>query len=276
MAASLSIFTGQPNALLKLNLIQPAPRLWGSRRGCPLMIGPGYPNATRSYFQSLTHALTSRTILPAVIVGPDGILRGSFCPVASSLMLVPPASMTRTFGVFAARTLFIAVAPMAPRGYGFFSSIGKGNPEGPEKVRIGILRPRFRSGAEESQRQIVHSLNGWMPFTNKRTPKGSYPANLIIRTGITHWGSTARRRTRCPAAIMVYLPQVRLAHAESLSREASPSLVIATRAAPPWLIPLAVSSPQDSRNSALRLAKRFLRSAATSRFCESAQRRVKK
>src|SRR5712692_11132346 len=130
MAASLSIFTGHPKAWLKLIFIQPPPRLWGSRRGCPLMIGPGYPKDTRSNFQSLTHALTSRTILPAVMVGPEGILRGSFCPVASSLMLVPPVSTTRTFGVFAARALFIAVAPLAPRGYGFFSSIGKGIPEG--------------------------------------------------------------------------------------------------------------------------------------------------
>src|SRR5713226_4652119 len=125
MAASLSIFTGHPNAWLKLNLIHPPPRLWGSRRGCPLMIGPGYPNETRSNFQSLTHSLTTRTILPAVIAGPEGILRGSFCPVASSLMFVPPTSITRTLGVFAACALFISVAPMVSRGYGFLSSIGK-------------------------------------------------------------------------------------------------------------------------------------------------------
>src|SRR5229473_2853541 len=106
MAASLSIFTGHPNAWLKSIFIHPPPRLWGSRRGCPLMIGPGYPKATRSNFQSLTHSLTTRTILPAVIVGPEGILRGSFCPVASSLMFVPPTSTTRTLGAFAARPFF--------------------------------------------------------------------------------------------------------------------------------------------------------------------------
>src|ERR1700704_4850451 len=150
MAASLTILTGQPNALLKSNLIQPPPRLWGSRRGCPLMIGPGYPNDTRSNFQSLTQALTSRTILPAVMVGPEGILRGSFCPVASSLMLVPPVSMTRTFGAFAARTLFIAVAPMAPQGYGFFSSIGKGIPEGRRKSQNCRSEAPIPIGAEES------------------------------------------------------------------------------------------------------------------------------
>src|SRR5260370_42566395 len=109
MEASFSIFTGRPKALLKLNFIQPPPRLWGSRRGCPLMIGPGYPNVTRLNFQSLTHSLTSRTIFPAVMVGPEGHLRGSFCPVASSLIFVPPTSITRSLGVIAARTLFISV-----------------------------------------------------------------------------------------------------------------------------------------------------------------------
>jgi len=148
---------------------------------------------------------------------------------------------------------------MAPRGYGFFSCIGKGIPEGRLKSENYHSDAPISIGASESHRQIVHSLNGWMPFTDKCTPKDSYSANLIIRTGITHWGSTARRRTRCSAAIMFYLPQVRLAYAESLSREASPSLAIATRAAPPRLIPLAVSNPQDSRNSALWLAKCSLR-----------------
>ncbi len=74
---------------------------------------------------------------------------------------------------------------------------------------------------------------------------------------------------------MVYLSQVRLASAESRSREARPSLAIATRAAPPWLIPLAVSSPQGSRNSALWLAKALSKSAPKSGFCGSAQRRTK-
>ncbi len=83
------------------------------------MIGPGYPKATRSNFQSLTHSLTTRTILPAVMVGPEGILRGSFCPVASSLMFVPPTSMTRTFGVFPACTLFIYVAPIVQESIRF-------------------------------------------------------------------------------------------------------------------------------------------------------------
>ena len=53
------------------------------------MMGPGYPIATQSNFQSRTDFLTKRTILAAVMVGPDGILRGSFSPVASSLMFVP-------------------------------------------------------------------------------------------------------------------------------------------------------------------------------------------
>ena len=60
--------------------------------------GPRIPIDTQSNFQSRTDFLTKRTILLAVMVGPDGILRGSFWPVASSLMLVPPTSMTRIFG----------------------------------------------------------------------------------------------------------------------------------------------------------------------------------
>src|SRR3979490_985387 len=59
------------------------------------------------------------------MVGPEGNLRGSLCPVASSLMFVPPVSITSTLGASPARALFISVAPWSPRGYGFFSSIGK-------------------------------------------------------------------------------------------------------------------------------------------------------
>src|SRR5215472_4175372 len=96
MAASLMTLTGQPKALRKSNPIQPLPRLCGSRRGHPLMIGPGKPNDTQSNFQSRTKFLTTRTIFRGVMVGPDGHFRGSFCPVASTLMFVPPMSMTRT------------------------------------------------------------------------------------------------------------------------------------------------------------------------------------
>src|SRR5260370_31156308 len=53
------------------------------------------------------------------MVGPEGILRGSLCPVASSLMFVPPTSMTRTFGVFPACTLFIYVAPIVQESIRF-------------------------------------------------------------------------------------------------------------------------------------------------------------
>jgi hypothetical protein len=41
-------------------------------------------------------------------------------------MFVPPVSITSTLGAFPARVLFTAVAPRSPRGYGFFSPIGKG------------------------------------------------------------------------------------------------------------------------------------------------------
>src|ERR1700688_1150451 len=52
----------------------------------------------RSYSQSLVASLTCFTMLPGVMVGPEGKRRGSFCPVASILTLVPPTSMTRIFG----------------------------------------------------------------------------------------------------------------------------------------------------------------------------------
>ena len=42
-------------------------------------------------------ARTARTIPSAVISGPDGILHTSCWPVARSLMLVPPTSITSVF-----------------------------------------------------------------------------------------------------------------------------------------------------------------------------------
>src|SRR5579863_5403487 len=50
---------------------------------------------TTEYFQPLVACRTSFTIVFAVIFGPESILMGSFCPVASTLMCVPPTSMTR-------------------------------------------------------------------------------------------------------------------------------------------------------------------------------------
>src|SRR5467141_1194428 len=52
----------------------------------------------RSYSQSLVASLICFTILPGVMVGPEGKRRGSFWPVASILTLVPPTSMTRILG----------------------------------------------------------------------------------------------------------------------------------------------------------------------------------
>src|SRR6516164_6715217 len=60
------------------------------------MMGPGKPSDTQSNFQSRTNFLTTRTIRRGVMVGPDGYLRGSFCPVVSTLTFVPPRSITRT------------------------------------------------------------------------------------------------------------------------------------------------------------------------------------
>src|SRR5262245_16347304 len=53
--------------------------------------------ATASYFQSSASALTLATIASGVRVGPDGNFRGSACPLARHLTLVPPISTTRAF-----------------------------------------------------------------------------------------------------------------------------------------------------------------------------------
>src|SRR5260221_2160267 len=63
---------------------------------------------TRSYSQSLVASLTCLTILPGVRVGREGNRRGSFCPLASILTLVPPASITRIWEVFAFGDFFIS------------------------------------------------------------------------------------------------------------------------------------------------------------------------
>src|SRR6185369_7443105 len=58
---------------------------------------------TASYSQSLANSLTASTILPGVILFPEGTLRGSDCPVAKTLTLEPPTSTTRILvGVAAA------------------------------------------------------------------------------------------------------------------------------------------------------------------------------
>src|SRR5438445_979567 len=120
MAASLMILTGRRKALRKSNPIQPLPRLWGSRRGHSLIMGPGNPSDTQSNFQSRTDFLTTRIILPGVMVGPDGYLRGSVCPLASILMFVPPTSITRTLGDFAPVHLSWLLLRYAPKSTGDF------------------------------------------------------------------------------------------------------------------------------------------------------------
>src|SRR5215831_10126167 len=97
MAASFMIFTGRPNADTKSNPTQGWPRLLGSATGLPSCTKPGYPIDTTSYFQSLVICLTPETIWLGFIFGPDGNLRRSFCPVARTLTLVPPTSITNTF-----------------------------------------------------------------------------------------------------------------------------------------------------------------------------------
>ena len=49
----------------------------------------------QSYFQERVAFFTARTILAAVMEGPDGIFTGSFCPLIRSLTFVPPTSIAR-------------------------------------------------------------------------------------------------------------------------------------------------------------------------------------
>src|SRR5579871_2519160 len=57
-----------------------------------------------SYFQSPTRPRTPSTICLAVSVGPEGNFRTSETPLAVTLMLVPPTSITRTFTVATSRS----------------------------------------------------------------------------------------------------------------------------------------------------------------------------
>src|SRR5215510_10109548 len=97
MAASLTTFTGRPNAAAKSNPTHPRPRLYGSAIGQPCRTGPGYPIDTRSYVQPRASFFTPDTICLGVNVGPDGNERSSFCPLARILTEVPPTSTTNTF-----------------------------------------------------------------------------------------------------------------------------------------------------------------------------------
>src|SRR5450432_564706 len=97
MAASLISFTGQPKARSKSQRTQPPPRWVGSAAIRPSFTGPGYPIVMRSYCQSSVSALTALTICAAVNVGLEGSWRRVACPVASTLMFVPPTSMTSVF-----------------------------------------------------------------------------------------------------------------------------------------------------------------------------------
>src|SRR5262249_11967097 len=97
MAASLTTFTGRPNAAAKSNPTQPRPRLCGSAIGQPCRTGPGYPIDTTSCVQPRASFLTSDTIRLGVSFGPDVNRRCSRCPVARIFTEDPPTSTTSTF-----------------------------------------------------------------------------------------------------------------------------------------------------------------------------------
>ena len=96
IAASFTILMGRPKAFLKSNPTQPPPKLCGSLSGRPFTTGPGYPIDTTSYSHDFAAASTAFTIFAGVMVGPESILIGSFCPEASTFTCVPPTSITNT------------------------------------------------------------------------------------------------------------------------------------------------------------------------------------
>src|SRR5579871_188291 len=97
MAASLTTFTGRPNAFSKSKPTHPVPRLCGSADGRCRITEPGYPIDTTSYRQSPASFLTPETICLAVNVGPDANLRDTRFPETRIFTWVPPTSTTSTF-----------------------------------------------------------------------------------------------------------------------------------------------------------------------------------
>ena len=95
IAASLTTFTGQPNASAKSKPIHPFPRLTGSATTRPRTTGAGTPSDTTSYFQSAVSFFTPATMARGVSFDPESIVRFKVWPVTSSLTRVPPTSTTR-------------------------------------------------------------------------------------------------------------------------------------------------------------------------------------
>src|SRR4051794_12738680 len=95
MAASLAILTGQPKAAAKSYPTQPFPRFPGSANGPARPVTPGNPMDTPSKRHPLARCFAVVTSFRGVRSLPDGNLRGSVSPEASSFTLVPPTSRTR-------------------------------------------------------------------------------------------------------------------------------------------------------------------------------------
>jgi hypothetical protein len=154
-------------------------------------MGPGYPNATQSNFQSQTDFLTKRTILPAVMVGPDGILRGSFSALRQQLNVVPPTSMTRTLGdlvvcadfmlpvLWIIKPIVLSLSrPRKLRCHGFLSLCGmkswfRARRDGGIFRWIPVLREGYATRLWEPPRCLTaHQLNiGRFPRVRLQTPK---------------------------------------------------------------------------------------------------------
>src|SRR5215471_15233576 len=124
------------------------------------MMGAGKPSDTQSNFQSRTDFLTTRSILRGVMVGPDGCFRGSFCPVASILTFVPPRSITRTLGDFAACAVFIAWSLRSHRAMARETADSESQtlPSQPSCLRrLYLIRTSARQVASADGRQMTNA-----------------------------------------------------------------------------------------------------------------------
>ena len=144
-----------------------------------------------------------------------------------------------------------------------------------EKVKIVIRRPRFRWPPKNlSVKSFSRSVVGCSSPTS--APQGFMPhkpdhsdRDNALGEYRTSPDSLPRHHHGLLASSAARIRRVALKRSQPFTCDRN-----ARR--PAMAHPLAVSSPQDSRNSALRLAKCSLRSAAKSEFCGSAQRRVGK
>jgi hypothetical protein len=86
---------GTIERLREIEAHPPLSQVGGYGHHPPAHDGAGTPSDTTSYSQSAVSFFTPATMARGVRRGPESIVRFKVCPVASSLMRVPPTSTTR-------------------------------------------------------------------------------------------------------------------------------------------------------------------------------------